>query len=279
VAGAAWRLIEDAPASGAWNMCVDEALLLHARDAGPTLRLYTWERPTATLGYRQKSPDWLERAHALGVDVVRRVTGGGTVLHDADLTYAVVAPRGWPGLPSDLAGSYAWIQRVLLRALAGLGLPAAPSAGSRQGARSSLCFAAATGTEIDLAGVKLVGSAQRRTPHAFLQHGSIRLRPEQAPRRAQRAEGERSQDALYRRLFGSALAELPEALGGVSRERLADALRAAFSDVLDGALQAAPCSPAEVRSAQARLAERRRDPLAAPGLSLTRGPASADRLP
>jgi len=245
-------------------MCVDEALLLHAREQGPTLRLYTWERPTAMLGYRQKAPDWLERARALGVDVVRRVSGGGTVLHAADLTYAVVAPSGWPGVPSDLAGSYAWIQGVLLRGLADLGLAAQPSAGSRQGARSSLCFAAATGSEIDLAGVKLVGSAQRRTPFGFLQHGSLRLRPD---------------DALYQQLFGTRLAAPPEPLARVTAEQVAGALRTAFADALDGRLRAGPCTPTEVSSAQARLAQRRLDPLAAPGLSLTRAPAPADRLP
>jgi len=260
----AWRLIEDPPASGAWNMCLDEALLLHARDRSPTLRLYAWSGPTATLGYRQKAPDWLERSRVHGVEVVRRVTGGGTVLHASDLTYAVAAPRDWPGLPADLRGSYAWIRAVLLRGLAGLGLAVQPSAGSAQGARSSLCFAAATGSEIDLAGVKLVGSAQRRTPWGFLQHGSIRLRPD---------------TALHQQLFGRSLEALPQRLSEVTPEQVAGALRGAFADAVDAGLQAQTYAPAELASARARLAERHRDPLAAPGLSLTRAPASADRLP
>ena len=250
--------------SGAWNMSVDEALLEHVREHGPALRFYGWERPTATLGYRQKAPDWLERARALGVDVVRRATGGGTVLHAADLTYSVVAPRAWPGLPRDPHGSFAWIRDVLLHGLAELGLAARPSAGSAQASRSALCFAAATGTEIDLLGVKLVGSAQRRTSYGFLQHGSIRLRPD---------------DGLYERLFGAPLEALPEPVEALAAGQVAGALRDAFATALHGALQSATLSPGEDASARRRLAERRQDPLVAPGLSLTRAPASADRFP
>jgi len=194
---------------------------------------------------------------------VRRATGGGTVLHASDLTYSVVAPRGLAGLPRDPHGSFAWIRDVLLRGLAELGLAARPSAGSAQAASSALCFAAATGTEIDLLGVKLVGSAQRRTSYGFLQHGSIRLRPD---------------DGLYERLFGASLEPLPEPVAALGAGQVAAALRTAFATALDGALHAATLSPVEDASARRRLAERQQDPLAAPGLSLTRAPASADRL-
>ena len=58
---AAWRLLRDPPGSAAWNMSVDEALLCHVEQAGPVLRLYRWERPGVSLGYRQPPPAWLSR--------------------------------------------------------------------------------------------------------------------------------------------------------------------------------------------------------------------------
>ena len=125
-------------------MAVDEALLLCAAQGPPTLRLYTWLRPALSLGYRQPAPDWLERCAGLGVDVVRRVSGGGTVLHAGDLTYAVVAPLGTPALPDDLHGSYAWIRSALLDGLRELGISARPSQGEADSARLEVCFAGAT---------------------------------------------------------------------------------------------------------------------------------------
>ena len=71
----AWRLLLDGAAAAARNMAIDEALLLHARR--PVLRLYAWDGPCISVGYRQSSVPWLERAGARGVDVVRRISGGG----------------------------------------------------------------------------------------------------------------------------------------------------------------------------------------------------------
>ena len=85
MAGGRWRLLLDPPGSAARNMSVDEALLLCVRDARPVLRLYGWSRPSISLGYRQPEPAWLPRCQELGVDQVRRVSGGGTVLHAGDL--------------------------------------------------------------------------------------------------------------------------------------------------------------------------------------------------
>ena len=49
------RLIIDPPAPGAWNMAVDEALLLDAAENGlATLRFYQWSEPTLSLGYFQR---------------------------------------------------------------------------------------------------------------------------------------------------------------------------------------------------------------------------------
>jgi lipoate-protein ligase A len=255
----AWRLLLDGPADAAWNMSVDESLLLCAAGSAPLLRLYTWEEPSMSLGLRQAEPAWLARCDALGVEVVRRVTGGGAVLHAGDLTYAVVAPADAPGLPSDLRGSYEWIRARLLAGLEGAGVAASNSRACRGADRLELCFAGATGYEIELEGEKLVGSAQRRTRRAFLQHGSIRISDDAA---------------LYRALTGDSLRrpKAPE----LAPEALRAALVASFASCVEGGLELAQLSAAEHEIAEERRAARRHSRLLAPPLSFRRTSELAD---
>jgi lipoate-protein ligase A len=249
-------------------MAVDEALLRCVARGGPTLRLYTWRRPAVSLEYRQPAPAWIGRARGEGLEVVRRVTGGGAVLHAGDLTYAVVAPAGVPQLPDDLFGSYAWIRSVLVEALAGLGLPVQP-ASARSGAdRVALCFAGATGFEIELAGRKLVGSAQRRTPWGFLQHGSLRLRDD---------------SALYAKLLapggcGPSMPRPPRVSGlpALETKCVMDAIERSFADRLDGALVSAPLSEAERHLARSHASLRASDDLARLPLASSGPPLYAD---
>src|SRR5688572_18485838 len=87
-----WRLLVTPPADGARNMAVDEVLLDRARSSGECVfRLYTWARPTLSLGRNQIARGHydLERASALGIDFVRRPTGGRAVFHHRELTYSV----------------------------------------------------------------------------------------------------------------------------------------------------------------------------------------------
>jgi lipoate-protein ligase A len=103
-----WRLIESGPGEPAWNMAVDEALVVsHSQgDCPPVLRLYTWTPPALSLGYFQKTAgirfDLLEK---LGIVPVRRSTGGRAVLHFGDLTYSIIARVG-QDTPQGLAVSY-----------------------------------------------------------------------------------------------------------------------------------------------------------------------------
>jgi len=256
-----FRVLQDGPGEARWNMSVDEALLLESGRTGPALRLYGWREPALSLGYRQAAPAWLARCEALGVEVVRRVTGGGAVLHQADLTYAVVAPLGTPGLPDDLSGSYTWIRARLLEGLQSAGFEVRAAQASAGASRLDLCFAGATGNEIELEGRKLIGSAQRRTSLGFLQHGSIRIADD---------------TALYRALTGSSPAPPPPP--GLDAAVLRDALVRSFEAALGAPLEPAVLSPAEHARAEARMAQRRFDRLAAPPLSLRRFLAAADRV-
>ena len=257
--GSGWSRLAISESDAGWNMSLDEALLETAER--PVLRLYRWRRPTASLGYRQPEPDWLGRAGELGVDVVRRCSGGGTVLHAGDLTYAVVVPRGCPDVPEGLACSYDWIRGRLIHGLQWAGLPVAASRAEPGADRAALCFAGATGNEIDLEARKLVGSAQRRTPWGLLQHGSIRLHDDRA---------------LYRQLTGSEPGP-PADLPRVEAGRVAAGIVAAFESATGGPVPERPLLSPERERAQWRQACRTAARLTLP--SLSRSVTCADTLP
>jgi lipoate-protein ligase A len=193
-----WRLLDTGARPGFWNMACDAALLAAADGDGfvPTLRLYAWDPPAVSLGHHQADPSPAEagRLRARAVDWVRRPTGGRAVYHagpDAELTYGVVAPIETPGLGDGLADAYRRIHVALAAGLERLGAavelaPRRPVRDSRSpgdrirpGSRRA-CFAATVPWEIEVAGRKLVGSAQRRSRRALLQHGSIPLAGDQA---------------------------------------------------------------------------------------------------
>jgi lipoate-protein ligase A len=121
----------------------------------------------------------LDRCRETGVAVVRRITGGRAVYHRREVTYSVAASVPHPAFPSTIRGAYEAIARALEAALVDLGFrPARRDRDAervRHGAGSPLCFAATFRNELAIDGKKVVGSAQRRWPTGFLQHGSILL--------------------------------------------------------------------------------------------------------
>ncbi len=176
---ARWFLIlEKTPLAGAQNMAVDECLfnLCHKQKIG-FFRLYAWEKPTFSFGVSQKI------SRAIDVDFirssrcfyVRRITGGKTVLHDDEITYAVISSEDIFYKDHDLYHSYMLISRVLVNAFQSLGLAAYLSLGSPSQLSKSdnPCFSFPTPGELEIAGKKIVGSAQKRDNQALLQHGSI----------------------------------------------------------------------------------------------------------
>jgi lipoate-protein ligase A len=190
-----WTVHDDTPASGSLQMARDELALRLAAETGRcTLRLYTWERLTLSLGRSQtleRQID-LEACRSLDIPVVRRVTGGRAVLHGSDLTYSVAAPLGTtPSHAGPLASAsqqgilalYRELSQVFVDCFERLGLaPQVQGYTGRERAElaSPVCFATPSAFEILLDGRKIVGSAQRQVPTAFLQHGSIPLAPQNA---------------------------------------------------------------------------------------------------
>ncbi len=173
-----WHLILDpAGRSGAENMALDETLLHEADCTGAAyLRLYRFTPPCLSFGRHEPALARYDRAtiEQLGLDVVRRPTGGRAVWHEHEVTYAVAAPIAAFG---SLRESYHAIHERLARALGRLGIHAtlAPTYAARADFGDGACFASPIGGEVVVDGRKVIGSAQVRHGTAFLQHGSILL--------------------------------------------------------------------------------------------------------
>lgn len=173
-----WTLIvESSGRPGRENMSIDSSLLRAAQEGVAFLRLYGWMPPCLSFGRNEPATRRYELAkiERLGLDTVRRPTGGRAVWHDSEVTYAVAAPASTFG---GLRESYNIIHSTIAAALRHLGV-AAELAGQSRAVGASLsggaCFASPVGGEVVAAGRKLVGSAQVREGDAFLQHGSILL--------------------------------------------------------------------------------------------------------
>lgn len=174
-----WHLIvEPHGRPGAENMALDEALLHEADRSGAAfLRLYRWSPPCLSFGRHEPARARYDRGaiERLGLDVVRRPSGGRAVWHEHELTYAVAAPVAGFG---TLRASYRAIHERLATAVRSLGAVAALAADRRDPERddtAGACFSAPVGGEVVVAARKLVGSAQVRHGSAFLQHGSMLL--------------------------------------------------------------------------------------------------------
>ena len=172
-----WRLIPLIETSGSIQMAIDEWLLEQHRlgTHPPTLRFYTWHPAAISLGYHQRQyPEFWQQLTWQGtlLDLVRRPTGGRAVLHQGDLTYAVITS----GLQGTRLQVYEQICEFLIQGWKELGLELHYGSAGRGYIHNPNCFGTATGADLVLAdGNKFIGSAQLRRGKAILQHGSMRL--------------------------------------------------------------------------------------------------------
>ena len=115
-----WSLIYDPPMPGKANMDRDLEILssVAAGNSPPTLRLYRWAPPALSLGRFQKLEQVadLEACRRLGIDVVRRPTGGRAVLHHRELTYSIIVPDSRSLIPEGILPAYRFLNRALLAA-------------------------------------------------------------------------------------------------------------------------------------------------------------------
>ena len=176
------RLIIEGAKSGPENMAFDEAMLTAVGKgfAPPTLRFYRWAQPTISLGHFQRFSEVQQLDPRFrNLAVVRRITGGGAILHDAELTYSLILP-GHHRLVDKRSPNtlYVAVHQALITVLATLDLIAELRQGDRPASQQKgpfFCFERVNPSDVMVAGSKIAGSAQRRTLNALLQHGSLML--------------------------------------------------------------------------------------------------------
>lgn len=238
-----WRLVNSGLADAATNMAIDEAIL-SAHSAGkvpPTLRFYGWQPAAISLGYFQRAMSEidLEQCKEHKIDVVRRLTGGRAVLHDAELTYSIVVQEDDPLIPKTITASYRYFSNGLLRGLEELGIqahmtvPVAAYGQRKKQPASAACFDAPSHFEIAVEGRKLVGSAQVRKNGVILQHGSILLQfsAEKFTQLLRLSSAEKREQMIQ--MLKSRATSIEEALGRpVTWQEVYDPMPAAFESVL-----------------------------------------------
>jgi len=160
-----WRIMGLDVNDAYMNMAIDEAIC-RVRSKGQslnTIRLYRWKPSAVSIGYFQilEQEVDVEACRDLGVDIVRRMTGGGAVYHsyEGEVTYSVIVNQDHPKIPRDLLKSYELICGGIVLALEDLGIKAE--------------FRPIN--DIDVKGRKISGNAQTRRWNIVLQHGTILL--------------------------------------------------------------------------------------------------------
>ena len=147
------------------NMAIDEAICkLRSENKSPnTIRIYRWKPSAVSIGYFQLVDQEvnLEACKKMGVDVVRRMTGGGAVYHsyEGEVTYSIIINQDHPKVPDDIIKSYEVICSGIVVALENLGIKAK--------------FKPIN--DIDVNGRKISGNAQTRRWGVIVQHGTILL--------------------------------------------------------------------------------------------------------
>ena len=164
-----WRLLKLEVGDAFTNMAFDEAILT-ARIAGKvpnTLRFYRWKPSAVSIGRFQDlfNEVHVENCRKHGVDIVRRITGGGAIYHDYDgeITYSVVVDGKDLGCADmDMISAYKVICGGLIEAVKILGTTA-----EFNPLDPKQC------PNITIRGKKISGSAQSYKRGILLQHGTF----------------------------------------------------------------------------------------------------------
>ena len=175
-----WRLIPIMQADGQTQMSIDRWLLEQHRSRlhPPTLRFYTWSPAAISLGYHQRNypESWKSLSwNGEPIELVRRPSGGRAVLHQGDLTYAVITS----GFGHNRMQAYQTICRFLIQGWKQFGIDLQYGEAGRGYIHNPNCFGTATGADLMTSeGIKLIGSAQLRRDDTILQHGSMQIQPD-----------------------------------------------------------------------------------------------------
>jgi len=236
-----WRLINTRLKEGAWNMAVDEALLkCYSQEDMPILHLYGWEN-TISIGRFSA----LENSVDIGelkknnICYVRRMSGGGILVHGSDLSYSLILPR--IECKEGVRANYRYLCTFLLHLYEKLGLKAyfVQESGLKQ-KHSNICLAGREPYDIVIEGKKIGGNAQRYTRNALFQHGSIPM-----------SLNETAFDSLFLEESGmKAAASLQKCGAVITHEMLAELLIETFCETFEAEVVPSSLSPFEEQNAK-----------------------------
>ena len=227
------RVLETGYNNAALNMAIDEALIENIGDA-PILRIYGWRPAAVSIGYFQSIREEvdLEKCSKIGVDVVRRLTGGGAVLHETELTYSFITKQ----YPQNIMESYRWICETIVISIKRLGFDAS--------------FVPLN--DIVVKGKKVSGSAQTRRNGVLLQHGTLLLDVDVDKMFCVlKVPSEKFKDKIIKDVK-----ERVTSLAGTTFEEMASSLKTSFATKFDAKLLADFMSTEEINHAK-WLAERK----------------------
>ena len=163
----------------AMNMAIDEAILLAQKaQPQPTLRFYDWTQPAFSFGYFQDIAEEVDVAacRAAGIELVKRMTGGGTVVHGWELTWTLILPRAARSAASgemSVPVAYQRIGECLVAAMTQLGIPAQRYVNAVDADAPNICLTKPAQHDVMLNGKKVAGVSVRRNRNGLLFQGYI----------------------------------------------------------------------------------------------------------
>jgi lipoate-protein ligase A len=209
------RALETGYNNAALNMAIDEALMENI-DHAPILRIYGWRPAAVSIGYFQsiKEEIDLEKCSRMGLGVIRRLTGGGAVLHEMELTYSFITKQ----YPQNIMESYKWICEAIVISINRLGFDAS--------------FVPLN--DIVVNGKKVSGSAQTRRKGVLLQHGTLLLGVDVDKMFCVlKVPSEKVKDKIIKDVK-----ERVTSLSGITFEKMASSLKTSFATKFDAKLLA-----------------------------------------
>ncbi|MFX0066171.1 MAG: biotin/lipoate A/B protein ligase family protein [Candidatus Hermodarchaeota archaeon] len=235
-----WRLVPFETNDAYWNMALDEAIL-RARNEGlvpSTVRFYSWLPSAVSIGRHQelKTEVDLEAAKKHGVDVVRRITGGGAVFHQSEITYCVVTGEK-DHTKLNVETSFQAITGGIARGLELLGL--------------NIDYGQIHCPSLFVKGKKISGNSQYRHKSTILQHGTILTDydPELMYTLLKVPQG-KTKKGIIRSVFQYVTTIKKELKIEVSQKELLEALRTGYEEVIGINFEEAPLTSWEREKAK-----------------------------
>lgn len=222
-------------------MAVDEALMMsYKQEDMPILHLYRWEN-TISLGRFsaiEKSVD-IGQLKKNNIGCIRRMSGGGILVHGSDLSYSIILPR--IECQEGVKANYRYWCTFLLRLYEKLGLKAhfVQELGLEH-KHSNICLAGCEPYDITIDGKKIGGNAQRYTRNVLFQHGSIPINL-----------NEMVFDSLFLEESGMKAASSLQKCGvAITYEKLAELLIETFCETFKAEVVPSSLSPFEEQNAK-----------------------------